>query len=494
MKSIRILTLFSVLSVICCRAMFAQSPSFSRSDIDTGLPLSGGIVVGDFNGDGKPDLLIGVYPPSSIYLLPGNGDGTFGEPSQVFSGLSIGLSGADVNADGKLDVLFTGPDSELWVLLGGGDGTFDLRSLKRSPGVASGRPPLLMDFNRDGKLDLAFAAQDGGISILLGNGDGTFGTVRTFPITGGAVASSMVAADFNGNGILDLAVSNPGSPSDFLGTSISVLLGNGDGTFGPPTDFTVGTDPSPLVTGDFNGDGKADLGVANYQSSSVSVLLGRGDGTFSPKFDFPVGPFPVGLASADFNGDGKLDFAEGGGLHELSILLGNGNGTFAPKQDFQTVSSMETLTLGDLNLDGKPDLILVYFAANSTLSIFLNTGLADTTPPAITVSPSPSILRPPNGRMVPVLVSGTINDTGSGVNASSAIYSVKDEYGLIQPSGAINVGSGGTYSFVVLLQASRRGSDLNGRGYKVMVRAKDNAGNLASTTAVVTVPHDRHTE
>lgn len=494
MKNTRIVLLILVLSVVAGHAMFAQSPSFSRSDIDTGLPLSGGVVVGDFNSDGKPDMLVGVYGPPSprqitlqIYLLIGNGDGTFKPPSLVFSGCCAGLSAADVNGDGKLDVLFTGINSEIWVLLGNGDGTFDQNPI-RSPGVASGRNPVVMDFNRDGRLDLAFAPQGGGISVLLGNGDGTFGEARNFPITGGVVANSLVAADFNGDGILDLAASDLVLAPQFADT-VSVLLGNGDGTFGPPTDFTVGTYPFPLAAADFNGDGKVDLGVANYVSNSVSVLLGNGDGTFLPKVDFPVGPFPVGLASADFNGDGKLDLAVGGGLHELSILSGNGDGTFAAKEDFPTASSMETLTIGDLNLDGKPDAIVVYFAVNSLLSVFLNTTVADSTPPVITVSASPSILWPPNGRLVPVTISGTITDAGSGVNAATGAYSVKDEYGEIHPMGAISLGPGGTYSFVILLRASRRGSDLNGRSYKITVRAKDNAGNVGSKTALVTVPH-----
>jgi hypothetical protein len=490
MKTTRTLMLLSILSAMCYHTMFAQSPSFSRSDVDTGLHLSGGVVVGDFNGDGKPDLLIGVFPPSGIYLLLGNGNGTFGAPSQVFSCLSNGLAAADVNGDGKLDVLFTGTNAEVWVLLGNGDGTFDMSPI-RSPGVASPRPPLVMDFNRDGRPDLAFADQGGGISILLGNGDGTFGSARNFPITAGEEANSLVAADFNGDGILDLAASNPGNPDQFLGNSISVLLGNGDGTFGSSADFTVGTDPFPLITGDFNGDGKADLGVANYQSSSVSVLLGRGDGTFLPKLDFAVGPFPVGLASADFNGDGKLDFAEGGALLELSILLGNGDGTFAPKQDFPTASSLENLGVGDFNSDGKSDVAVVYFAGNSTMSIFLNTTATDTAPPVITLSANLSTLWPPTGRTVPVVFSGTIIDTGSGVDASSVTFQVIDEYGVVQLSVGVQLSADGSFAFRVLLSASRRGLDLNGRLYTITVEAKDHAGNLGSAQVLVTVPHDQ---
>jgi virginiamycin B lyase len=117
--------------------------------------------------------------------------------------------------------------------------------------------------------------------------------------------------------------------------------------------------------------------------------------------------------------------------------------------------------------------------------------LADTTPPAITMSDSPTVLWPPNGKMVPVTVSGTITDTGSGVNASSVGFAVSDEYGAVQPSGMVTLGPGGAYSFIVLLQASRLGADSDGRQYTITVSASDNAGNKGSNASIVTVVHDR---
>jgi hypothetical protein len=118
----------------------------------------------------------------------------------------------------------------------------------------------------------------------------------------------------------------------------------------------------------------------------------------------------------------------------------------------------------------------------------------DTTPPVITVAAAPSTLWPPNGNMVPVIVAGTITDAGSGVDASTATCAVSDEYGLVQPNGRVSLGSDGSYTLTVLLQASRHGNDKDGRHYTITVRAQDNAGNSGSAPSVVTVPHDMGSE
>jgi hypothetical protein len=120
-----------------------------------------------------------------------------------------------------------------------------------------------------------------------------------------------------------------------------------------------------------------------------------------------------------------------------------------------------------------------------------NSGPSDDTPPVITISATPALLRPPNGKLVPVTVSGTMSDAGAGVDANSASYRVQDEYGRVQPSGAIVVGAGGSYSFTVMLEASRRGNDRDGRHYSVTVSVKDNAGNTSSNQRIVSVPHDQ---
>lgn len=117
--------------------------------------------------------------------------------------------------------------------------------------------------------------------------------------------------------------------------------------------------------------------------------------------------------------------------------------------------------------------------------------LPDTTPPAVTLFASPTILWPPNGKMLPVIVSGTIKDIGSGVIASSVEYAVTDEYGMVLPRGHMTLDSSGNYSFTVLLRASREGNDKDGRHYYIRVSARDNAGNRGAKWSVVEVPHDR---
>src|SRR5438034_1410164 len=181
------------------------------------------------------------------------------------------------------------------------------------------------DFNRDGVLDLATANYGSNtVSVLLGNGDGTFQAARTFA-TAGFNPEFVAVGDVNLDGRQDLAVAQSGSTPSL----VSVLLGNGDGSFQPARIFATGQGSLSVAIGDVNGDGRPDLVAANYYSNDVSVLLGNGDGTFQPALSFDAGNHPSSVAVGDFNGDGRPDLAVSNFTsNNVSVLLGNGDGTF----------------------------------------------------------------------------------------------------------------------------------------------------------------------
>jgi hypothetical protein len=224
------------------------------------------------------------------------------------------------------------------------------------------------DFNRDGKLDLAVANSDGYVSVLLGNGDGTFQAGVNYDA--GAAPDSVAVGDFNGDGTTDLAVaSGAGTPS------VSVLLGNGDGTFQVAVGYSAGSSSASIAVGDFNGDGKLDLAVANYYSNDVSILLGNGDGTFQTAVNYGAGSFPDSVAVGDFNRDGKLDLAvaNGASSNSVSVLLGNGDGTFQPAVKYGAPGVPISVAVGDFNGDGRLDLAVANLNSNN-VSILLGNG------------------------------------------------------------------------------------------------------------------------
>jgi len=478
------------------------------------------VAIADLNGDGKPDLVVtnAGLAEGVIGVLLGKGDGTFLPVVTYNSGGDFAYSVvvADVNGDGKPDLLVADcgliginvcnhSNGLVGVLLGNGDGTFQ-PVVTYDSGGSTTVSIAVADVNADGKPDVLLANEcgnsstcaDGSVGVLLGNGDGTFQKATTYDTK--YDIDSVAVADVNGDGKLDLLVASSGN------SRVGVLLGNGDGTFQPIVIYDSGGISSlSVAVADVNGDGKPDLLVANRCDTSgncahgsVSVLLGNGDGTFQTAVSYdPGGTGAQSVAVADVNGDGKPDLVVAIFYYNtVAVLLGNGDGTFQAATTYGSGGNSPTsVAVADLNGDGLLDVAVANFCGGSgclpgKLGVLLN-NTADTTPPVITLSATPKILWPPNGKMVPVTVSGTITDTGSGVNANSAAYSVKDEYGEVQPMGAITLGPGGNYSFTILLQASRRGTDLDGRRYTVTVQVKDNAGNVGSKTSAVIVPHDQ---
>ena len=203
------------------------------------------------------------------------------------------------------------------------------------------------------------------VSVLLGNGDGTFQPKVDYET--GTYPTSVAVGDFNGDGRADLAVANS------VSNNVSVLLGNGNGTFQAKVDYGVGTNPTSVAVADFNGDGKADLAVASG-SNNVSVLLGNGNGTFQPKVDYETGTYPTSVAVGDFNGDGRADLVVANySSKSVSVLLGNGDGTFRPKADFGTGTNPTSVALADFNGDGKADLAVANSGSNN-VSVLLGNG------------------------------------------------------------------------------------------------------------------------
>ena len=304
----------------------------------------GQLALGDFNGDGWLDVIVPgtAYSQTGFWIYLGEAGGTLQSPVNVTAGgNTVGAFVAgDFNGDGKLDLAFAAGATQTtatYVLLGNGDGTF-----QSQPSLAGSGTTLLAtgDFNGDGKLDLAFIASyyygAGSVGVMLGNGDGTFSLRNDYPTSAAPLAAT--AGNFSGNGKPDLAVvENSGQSS--VG-ALSLFANNGDGTFQSPVDYAVGINPQVAITGDFNSDGVPDVAVLNagisIQQGTVSVLLGNGNGTFQTHLDSAVIATGYSMAAGDFNGDGKLDLTVVSGIYSsttgwegaIAILPGNGNGTF----------------------------------------------------------------------------------------------------------------------------------------------------------------------
>ena len=218
---------------------------------------------------------------------------------------------------------------------------------------------------------VGYPATGRSLSILLGNGDGTF-TPAASPATGDA-PYTIAVADFNGDGKVDLVVANQGSET------LTVLLGHGDGTFTSAPDVALTMNPAAVATGDFNADGRADLAVAGADGS-LSILLGVGDGTFSVGVRGQVRENPSSLAIGDFNGDGKADLASSNGDSTVSVLLGQGDGTFTAAPNLAVPGStglFNMVQLADFNGDGKLDIAASSGAAANTsaiVTVFLGNG------------------------------------------------------------------------------------------------------------------------
>ncbi len=350
---------------------------------------------GDFNSDGILDLVTTAWADDRVNVLLGNGsggkgDGTFATKVIYFCGDGpYGVKTGDFNEDGITDLITTNKNGDSFsILLGNGSAGKGNGTFAAKVDYATGDFPngiVIGDFNADNIMDIAVSSWGTAkVNVFIGNGsngkgNGTFAAKVEYST--GSAPFTISSGDFNGDGILDLVTADMGTDT------ASILLGNGsggqgDGTFASKVSYSVGNDPEHITVGDFNGDNISDIILVNNDDNDISVLLGQGtswqaSATFHPKVEYSAGNSDIALG--DFNADGIMDMVNVRNSTDLAyVLLGNGSdgkgdGTFASSVTYATAAGPQGVSVGDLNEDGILDLVAVNNTADS-ISIFIGNG------------------------------------------------------------------------------------------------------------------------
>jgi hypothetical protein len=343
--------------------------------------------VADLDGDERADLVLALGE-SQVTTARNAGEGAFVLP-QVAAGLNIVPSDAvlaDVDEDGFNDLLWNRLDV-IWAR-GREGGTFEQPGAIRLSDSALAFT--VADINQNGHLDIVATTTRDTAIVLLGRGDGTFVNSGTLAV--GRSPRAVATGDLNHDGRVDLVVGNGGVYYDPQSSSISVLIGNGDGTFAPERRYATSASPRELALGDFNEDGHADVAVTNYESGTVNLFAGVGDGSLTPVASIPTGPRPQGMTAADLDDDGHLDLAVAiagpdanipAPRGELVLLPGRGDGSFASPIRRVLGDRPADVVSVDFDFDGTPDLAVAYNGDSSwqygELVVLLNKGAFDFT-------------------------------------------------------------------------------------------------------------------
>jgi type II secretory pathway component GspD/PulD (secretin) len=346
------------------------------------------VATADFNQDNFQDFVVANFTDGTLSLFLGNptDPGTFENPATITVGagptwISTGFFNEKNDTTNTLVDLAVANQTAgtVSILHGNGDGTFTAEPALTLPNGAGPTAIAVADFNGDGFADLAVVNKDANtVSIFLGNGDETFQTPTTI-VTGNA-PTSIVAEAFNPNApaIIDLAVTNS------TDNTLQIFLGNGKGAFTDGVTYNTGVTPVYVASADFDLDGNLDLAVAdsgaatsaNSVGNSVSIFLGNGDGTFikpnGTRMDFAAGTTPTSFVIADFNDDGIPDLiVTASGDNAVGLLLGAGGGAFDAPIEVPVGTTPDSIATADFNGDGLPDVAITNFGSN-TASIILD--------------------------------------------------------------------------------------------------------------------------
>jgi type II secretory pathway component GspD/PulD (secretin) len=355
------------------------------------------VTAASLRNDNIQDVIVSNHADDTISVFLGNGDGTFAAPVTYATGIGpTWMATGDFNNDGNIDLVVVNKGANtISVLLGNGDGTFKART-----DFPTGAVPVSVvagDFNGDGNLDVAVANQsDNTISLLFGDGRGNLSPPAQLSpalnvpglLATGRAPTALAVGDFNlatyasgpsaGTSILDLVVANQ---SD---NTVSVFIGNGDGSFKTPTAYPTGVAPVYVATSDFNGDGIPDLAVANFTDNTVSILLGQAgstgtaNGTFGTRTNYTAGSGPTSIAVADYSLDGIEDLAvTDSSSNTLSLLFGLPGGTFNANYELNVGTDPLSVVTADFNGSGAPDVAVANNGSN-TVSVILNSTSAST--------------------------------------------------------------------------------------------------------------------
>jgi hypothetical protein len=327
------------------------------------------VAVGDFNNDGRPDIVVPNSGTNNIGVLLRHGNDSFLDQMTYSTGsgsLPYAVAVGDFNSDQLLDIAVANfGTNSIGVFLGIGNGTF---TPQRVFHTGSSRPRWIAvgDFNNDTHLDIAVVNYGtNNIGILLGDGNGNFTNQLTFFTGFDSIPYALAVADLNNDGNLDIAVANYGT------NNVGVLFGHGNGSFGSQVVFNTGTNSLPyaIAINDLNNDTHMDIVVVCSGSNNVGVLLGLGNGIFSMPTTYSTGnnSFPLSVAIGDFHNDNKLDIAVANyGIFSVGVFFGYGNGSFEDQMTFFTSfgSNPYSIATGDFNNDTRLDIAVVDFDDN----------------------------------------------------------------------------------------------------------------------------------